>query len=137
MRGRGSLLLILLLLIPMALPPPVGSFPEAGDNVPVVVGPETALSPSLAVDHSGNLHLVWSDDRSGERGIHYARATDGPAGPPAVRLDTPGADSYLPRIAVDGGPGPYQGRLYVAFERRVLSEWSAWLGWSPRRASWP
>src|SRR3972149_2604753 len=104
MRGRGSLLLIVLLLIPMALPPPVGSFAEAGDNVPVVVGPETALSPSLAVDHSGNLHLVWSDDRSGERGIHYARSTDGTTWTPAARIDPPRARSYMPRIAAALGP---------------------------------
>ena len=136
MGGRVSLLFIVVAILSIAVSPLVGSLPEPGDNVGVVAGPESALSPSLAVDPSGVLHLVWSDDRAGERGIHYARSADGTMWTPAARIDPPGADSYMPRIAVDLGPGPFQGRLYVTFERRVQSRWSAWLVWSDGGSSW-
>jgi len=71
-------------------------FPATGwsHHERVTIEPSDAKSPALAVDHSGNAHLVWCDNRDGNREIYYLqRPPDEPwepdepghAATPAVR----------------------------------------------------
>ncbi|NIR02463.1 MAG: hypothetical protein GTN78_20065, partial [Gemmatimonadales bacterium] len=72
---------------------------------------ETDTANNLAVDPSGNIHLTWMEDSTGNYEIHYRRKV-GPTGPweAAVQLtDDPGFSS-APSIAADS-----QGNLHLAW----------------------
>ena len=111
----GIVVLLIVLAVPLFATVPVGGLPTPSPSVGIEPGPSDARSPSLAVDATGFMHVVRSDDVSGERGVYYTQSTnDGLTWTPGVRIDTPGTPAFLPRIAVEREPIPIRGRLYVA-----------------------
>ncbi|HEV8595751.1 MAG TPA: lamin tail domain-containing protein, partial [Thermoplasmata archaeon] len=95
---------------------PAGSLPTPQANVGVSVGPSNARAPSLAVDATGLLHLVETDDGSGTSAIYYARSADGSSWSVPLRIDGLSSYAYAPRIAVEREPVAIQGRAYAVFE---------------------
>ncbi len=71
-------------------------------NVPVVRGPGDQTEPDLAVEPTGSvLHLVWVDDRAGDKDVYYASTHGIPSSPlEGVNLidDTGPADQSSPVI---------------------------------------
>jgi hypothetical protein len=58
--------------------------------------------PALAVDSSGNLHVVWYDDTLGNNEIYYKKSTDGGSTWMASqRLTVNSGDSEVPAVSVD------------------------------------
>jgi hypothetical protein len=58
--------------------------------------------PALAVDSSGNVHLVWHDETPGSAEIYYRKSTDGGATwSTSKRLTWTSGGSWTPDIAVD------------------------------------
>jgi len=69
-------------------------------------------SPSVEVDGSGHLHVVWNDDTPGNEEIYYKRSTDGGATwSPAKRLSWNTGSSELPAIAAG-----LSGNLHVVWQ---------------------
>jgi hypothetical protein len=67
-----------------------------------------SYSPDIAVDSSGNPHVVWFDDTPGNREIYYKKSTDGGGTwGSAQRLTSNSADSEYPAIAVDTSGNPH------------------------------
>jgi len=65
-------------------------------------------SPSLAVDSSDNLHLVWSDNSPGSIEIYYKKSTDGGISWTANKRITWMSMIQLgPKIAVDSSDNPH------------------------------
>jgi hypothetical protein len=59
-------------------------------------------NPAIAVDPSGNLHVVWDDDTPGYGDIYYKRSTDGGTSwTPSQRLTWNSGTSQTPVIAAD------------------------------------
>lgn len=56
---------------------------------------------SIAVDSQGDLHIVWSDSRDGDKEIYYKRCHAGSWGPD-TRLTVASGASREPAIAIDG-----------------------------------
>ena len=71
-----------------------------------------SLNPAIAVDPSGNLHLVWHDDTPGKREMYYKKSTDGGSTwASSQRLTwTSGFSYFPPAIAVDSS-----GNLHVVW----------------------
>jgi hypothetical protein len=68
--------------------------------------------PSIAVDPSGNLHVVWGDYTPGNQEIYYKKSTDGGVTwTSSTRLTWTSGDSVDPAITVDSS-----GYLHVVFE---------------------
>jgi BNR repeat-containing family member len=66
----------------------------------------SSIVPAIAVDFSGNLHVVWVDDTSGNREIYYKKSTDGGAiWTGRKRLTWNSGESYKPVIAADSSGG--------------------------------
>jgi hypothetical protein len=64
--------------------------------------PGGSFSSAIAVDPSGNLHVVWQDNTPGNHEIYYKRSTDGGATWSASqRLTWTTGGSLEPIIAVD------------------------------------
>ena len=135
---RSAVPFVLLLLILSTLVwTPAGGLPTPDPSVGIEPGPSDARTPSLAVDASGDLHLVRSDDLSGERGVYYTRSTNGGASWTAgVRIDTPGTPAYYPRIAVEREPVPIRGRLYVAYQTGTGTSADVWFTLSDGGGVW-
>jgi len=58
--------------------------------------------PEIAVDSSGDIHLVWWDNTPGNAEIYYKKSTDrGASWTSSQRLTSTSGDSYSPFIAVD------------------------------------
>jgi hypothetical protein len=73
-----------------------------------------SLKPALAVDTSGNPHVVWHDHTPGNAEIYYRKSQDGGASwSESRRLTWNSGHSYVPRVAVDSS-----GKVHVA--------WSDW-----------
>ena len=106
---------------------PAGGLPSPTVNVGVATGPANARAPALAVDASGALRLVHTDDTSGENGIYTSDSADGTAWSPSVRIDTPGASSYFPHLAIEREPVAVRGRTYVAYQVGTTSAADVWL----------
>lgn len=67
--------------------------------------------PSMAVDPSGNPHVVWDDDTTGYSEVYYKGSSDGGATwTTAKRLSSTTAGCYRPDIAVDSS-----GALHVVW----------------------
>jgi len=141
--GRSPRLLVwalLSLLIASSFAWVGGGLPTPKTNVGVAVGVGNARGPSLAVDTSGTLHLVHSDDVAGDSGVYYRRSSDGAAWAAPTRIDVPGSFSYFPRIAIEREAVPIRGRLYVAYQLGTGSAADIWFTasddgvlWSPQR----
>jgi len=59
-------------------------------------------NPDIAVDSSGQIHIVWHDSTSGNSEIYYKKSTDGGmTWSPNKRLTWTSGGSYTPAIAVD------------------------------------
>lgn len=80
--------------------------------------------PVIAVDTSGNLHVVWDDETPGNYEIYYRKSTNaGASWTASQRLTYSGGDSYRPDIAVnnstvfitwhDDTPGNYE--IYLTY----------------------
>jgi len=68
--------------------------------------------PALAIDASGDLHVVWQDDTPGNEEIYYKTSTDGGATwPNSQRLTWTSGGSYYPSIAAAAS-----GDLHVVWE---------------------
>jgi len=95
------------------------------------VYPASPGGPVIAIDSSGRLHAAWSDNSSGvDRGIYYANSTDGGAtwSSPQRRIDGfAGAKSYTPSIAIDMSGGPYNGRIYVAWQVLLAAQYDIYV----------
>jgi hypothetical protein len=62
----------------------------------------SSWDPNIAVDTSGNLHVVWGDDTPGNYAVYYKKSTDGGGTwTPAKRLSLTSGNSAGPAIAVD------------------------------------
>jgi predicted neuraminidase len=58
--------------------------------------------PAMAIDSSGNLHVLWHDDTPGNEEIYYKKSTDGGAAwTTSQRLTWTPGDSLVPEIAID------------------------------------
>jgi len=128
--------ILLVMLAVASLFAPAGGLPTPMDNVGIAVGPGDARTPSLAVDTLGRLHVVRSDDVSGERGIYYGNSADGTSWSPSARIDPPGTAAYFPRIAIEREPVPTRGRLYVAYQTVTPPTADVYLVASDGGASW-
>ena len=65
-------------------------------------------SPSIAVDSSNNIHVVWRDFSPGNYEIYYKRSTDGGITWSGITRQTwTGSNTLPPFIAVDSGNGIY------------------------------
>jgi len=63
---------------------------------------------TVAVDFSGNPHVVWSDDTPGNSEIYYAKSTDGGVTwPNGQRITWTSGSSGSPVIAVDSSGNPH------------------------------
>jgi hypothetical protein len=61
-----------------------------------------SFDPDIAVDSSGKLHIVWSDDKTGNDEIYYQKSTNGgTTWSTSRRLTWTSGDSQDPAIAVD------------------------------------
>lgn len=73
--------------------------------------PADSQGPAIAIDSSGNLHLVWWDSAPGNAEIYYKQSTDeGVSWTTNTRLTWTSGNSYGPAIAVD-----YLGNLHVVW----------------------
>jgi len=100
-----------------------------------------SIGPTIAVDSSRNLHVVWYDDTPGNWEIYYKQSTDeGSTWTTPQRLSWNSGDSRYPAIAVDSS-----GNLHVVWEDLTPGNWeiyyrqstdggSTWT--TPRRLSW-
>jgi len=71
----------------------------------------TSAVPDMAVDSSGNLHVVWVDLTPGNAEIYYKKSTDGGASwTTSKRLTWTSGNSYAPAVAA--GPS---GNLHVVW----------------------
>ena len=75
----GIVVLLIVLAVPLFATVPVGGLPTPSPSVGIEPGPSDARTPSLAVDATGFMHVVRSDNVSGERGVHYTLKSS-PAG---------------------------------------------------------
>lgn len=67
--------------------------------------------PSISKDQSGNIHIVWLDDRDGNSEIYYTKLdNNGNTVVDDTRLTTDSSDSALPAIAADSS-----GNLHVVW----------------------
>jgi len=77
----------------------------------LTVTSEDSRTPAIAIDSSGNLHLVWADHTPGNYEIYYKKGTDGGATwTSSQRLSWASGSSYSPAIAVDS-----YGRVHVVW----------------------
>ncbi len=134
------LVVVVSLLIVTLLASPGGGLPTPQTNLGIAVGPGNARGPSLAVDSTGLLHLVHSDDVAGEYGVYYLRSADGITWSPSVRIDAPGTSSYFPRVAVEREPVPTRGRAHVVYQLGTGAPADIWytssddgITWAPTR----
>ena len=104
-----------------AAPPPAFSRPNVRiDKTANAVEASTPGGPSMAVDAMGILHAVWSDARTAaDQGIYYSRSPDGGASwTVESRIDgSLGLINVAPSIVVDETGGPYDGDIYVVWQR--------------------
>ena len=67
-----------------------------------------SAAPAVAVDGSGNPHVVWQDNTSGNAEIYYKKSTNGGATwTTAKRLTSTSGLSQNPDIAIDGSGNPH------------------------------
>ncbi|MCU0918574.1 MAG: Ig-like domain-containing protein, partial [Planctomycetes bacterium] len=82
-------------------------------NVPVVTGPGAQTQPAVAAAPDGTaLHLVWTDDRSGQPDIYYAALTGLPTSPVAgtnLIDDSSGAEQSAPTVVCGRGGRVFAG----------------------------
>jgi len=90
--------------------------------------------PALAVDRSGNLYAVWSDNRNGTTDIFMARkAATGMTWSPAVRVnDVTTGRQITPDVAVDP-----QGTVHVVWQdyRHAQTDPDIYAAWLPAGTS--
>jgi hypothetical protein len=81
--------------------------------------PGYSENPAIAVDSSGNLHVVWDDDTPGNYEIYYKRSTDGGATwTPSQRLTNTSGVSWYPAIGVR-----FTGELCVLWQDLLPDNW--------------
>ena len=72
----------------------------------------TSWLPAIALDPSGDLHVVWQDFTPGKAEIYYKKSTDGgDTWSTTQRITWTSDDSYRPAIAVDSS-----GNLHVVWQ---------------------
>jgi hypothetical protein len=105
--------------------------------------------PAVAVDPSGNPHVVWDDDTTGNSEIYYKSSTDeGATWTTAKRLSSTSAGCYRPDIAA--GPSgalhvvwyDYATGEYEIYYRKSTNGGITWtatkrLTWTARSAEYP
>ncbi len=71
-------------------------------DIQLTFGTAYANSPSIATDSEGNVHIVWQDDRAGNRELYYTKLNNyGTSLTPDIRLTYDPSGTGLPSIAVD------------------------------------
>ena len=100
-----------------------------------------SIVPDMAVDPSGNLHVVWSDLTSGNLEIYHKKSTDGGATwTTGHRLTWNAGASMSPKIGVDTS-----GHLHVVWQDETPGSWQVYYArstdggaaWTPsQRLSW-
>jgi len=85
--------------------------------------------PSIARDASDDLHIVWSDDRTGESDIYYKKVdVTGKVLVPDSRLSSTVSQSLYPAIAADPGGGMHvawlddRGGMWNVYYARLSNE---------------
>jgi predicted neuraminidase len=108
-----------------------------------------SLSPSMAVDSLGNLHVVWCDNTPGQYEIYGKKSTDGGATwTTAERLTWSPVESFAPEIARDPSGNLHlvwwEGTTgnYEIYYRKSTDEGATWGGrqrltWSGYDSSMP
>lgn len=93
-------------------------------NQKVDDGSARSWSSDIAVDGNDVIHIVWSDNRTGNYGIYYSRSTDeGASWSSSTRIDSgiSGANSHTPSIAIDRTGGAFDNRIYVAWQESSMA----------------
>jgi hypothetical protein len=100
-------------------------------------------NPAIAVDASGNPHLVWDDFISGNREICHMKSTDkGATWTPNKRLTTNSGSSVYPAIAIDASDylhvvwEEYSPGNFEVYYTKSMSKGTTWttnkrLTWTP------
>ena len=76
-----------------------------------------SYSPSIAIDHHNNAHIVWVDERSGNPEIYYTTVVGGVIGS-AQRISFDSSVSDYPGVAVD-----HNGRVYIVWADERDGNW--------------
>lgn len=86
--------------------------PQWGEAVNVSHSPNPSDAPSLAVDPSGRVHIVWAETVDGNTLIYYSTSEDGDSWttPLDILLTPGGGPAYIPVLKADG-----EGYLHVVW----------------------
>jgi hypothetical protein len=88
--------------------------------------------PDIAVDNSGNLHVVWADTTSGNWEIYYAQKPSGGAWSAPVNIsNTAPGESFNSDIAVDNS-----GNICVVWQDYATSNWEIYYATSTDGVIW-
>jgi phage terminase large subunit-like protein len=108
---------------------------------------EDSSSPTIAVDSSDNIHLVWHDYTPGSSDIYYKKSTDGGATWATKRLTWSAGHSYIPTIAIDSADNihvvwyDYASSNYEIFYKKSTDGGTTWitkrLTWNPGNSYYP
>lgn len=136
---RAIALVALSLLIRTVLPTllHVEALPTPNANVAIEPGPTDARNPHLAVDASGFLHAVRSENKTSPRGAYYSRSLDGGLSwSLTVRVDGSTGNVSFPRIAVEREAVLIRGRANVAYQTEAGPDADVWFASSEDGLSW-
>ena len=89
----------------------------APDDTQVTSSPGIVEQPDIAVNDLG-LHVVWVDERSGQREIYYKMQAPGGQWSDAQQISASGIEARAPAITTDGG------RVHVVWQDYRSGNWA-------------